>query len=344
MSSLYKYKNASTSDMIESGNTAISEYKASGQSLHVFTHNSSSINDFSSSEIIPAGYIMGYKILDNPITSQYIMIAPATQKASWNGDNNGTYNISIPEWANHMKFNIVTQNGSNGSNAGVITVAGQTFPGTPGTPGIPGSPGIPGIPGFFPPIPGTPAIPGIPGTPPIPLWGPTPVPPNTVQICYPTLPYQYFDVANATMVTVPGGQDCYNVGYTGGKGGSGISQMLNTEGIYEFSTSEKTISVELNSNQTVLKSSTDNNTMATWTANKGNDGNNASPASGLTPPLTINSNINDFYTFGSNGNSGNNGTISKSGNAGATVSTTASNNIGDLSARGYGVMVYFFTT
>jgi len=313
MSSLYKYKNASTSDMIESGNTAISEYKASGQSLHVFTHNSSSINDFSSSEIIPAGYIMGYKILDNPITSQYIMIAPATQKASWNGDNNGTYNISIPEWANHMKFNIVTQNGSNGSNAGVITVAGQTFP-------------------------------GIPGTPPIPLWGPTPVPPNTVQICYPTLPYQYFDVANATMVTVPGGQDCYNVGYTGGKGGSGISQMLNTEGIYEFSTSEKTISVELNSNQTVLKSSTDNNTMATWTATKGNDGNNASPASPLTPPLSMGSNFNEFYTLGSNGNSGNNGTISKSGNAGATVSTTTSNNVGDQSQRGHGVMVYFFTT
>jgi len=316
--------------MIESGNTSINEYKVSGQPLQIFTYNSSSVNDLSSSEIIPAGYIIGYKILDNPITSQYIMIAPTTQKASWNGDNNGTYNISIPEWANHMKFNIVTQNGSNGSNAGIYTVAGQSIPGTPGTPPIP--------------VPFLPPIPGIPGTPPIPLWGPTPVPPNTVQICYTTLPYQYLDDMNATLVTVPGVTECENVGYTGGYGGNGISQMLNTGGIYEFSTSEKTISVELNSNQTVLKSSTDNNTMATWTANKGNDGNNASPASGLNPPLTINSKINDFYTVGGNGNNGNNGTISKSGNAGPTVSTTASNNIGDLSARGYGVMVYFFTT
>ncbi len=331
MSNLFKYKNASTSDMIEYGNTAISEYKAVGQSLQVFTYNSSSVNDFSSSEIIPAGYIIGYKILDNPITSQYIMIAPTTQKASWNSDNNGTYNISIPEWANHMKFNIVTENGSNGSNAGVLTVDGQTVPGIPATPAIP-------MPWPFPNIPATP------GTPPIPLWGPTPVPPNTVQICYSTLPYQYFDSMNATVVTVPGATVCENVGYTGGYGGDGISQMLNTEGIYEFSTSEKTISVELNSNQTVLKSSTDNNTMATWTANKGNDGNDATPAMALNPPVTINSKINDFYTVGGNGNNGNNGTISKSGNAGPTVSTTASNNIGDLSARGYGVMVYFFTT
>ena len=52
MSNLLKYKNASTSDMIEYGNTAISEYKAVGQPLQVFTYNSSSVNDFSSSEII----------------------------------------------------------------------------------------------------------------------------------------------------------------------------------------------------------------------------------------------------------------------------------------------------
>ena len=325
MSNHFKYKNASTSDMIESGNTSINDYKVSGQPLQIFTYNSSSVNDLSSSEIIPAGYIIGYKILDNPITSQYIMIAPTTQKASWNSDNNGTYNISIPEWANHMKFNIVTENGSNGSNAGIYTVPGATIPGAT----------IPGIPGLYPPTP---------LYPPTDLWPPTPIPPSTVQICYTTPPYQYLDDMNATMVTVPGITECENVGYTGGYGGDGISQMLNTEGIYEFSTSEKTISVELNSNQTVLKSSTDNNTMATWTANKGKDGNNASPASGLTPPLSINSNINDFYTVGSNGNNGNNGTISKSGNAGPTVSTTASNNIGDLSARGYGVMVYFFTT
>ena len=318
MSSLYKYKNASTSDMIESGNTTINDYKVSGQPLKVFTYNESSINDLSSSEIIPAGYIIGYKILDNPITSQYIMIAPATEKASWNGFTNGTYNISIPEWANHMKFNIVTQNGANGSNAGVIVVPGVNFR-------------VPGIPYIYPPYN-------------IKLWPPTPVPSNTTQICYPVAPYAYLDIENGTMEEYNSATKCDSVGYTGGYGGSGISQMLNTEGMYQFSTSEKTISVEVNSNQTVLKSLTDENTVATWTANRGNNGNNAHPASINYPPVNINTNINDYYSVGSNGNNGNNGTIGESGNAGSTVSTTESNNIGDLSGRGYGAMVYFFTT
>jgi hypothetical protein len=315
MSNLIKYKGANTSEMIVAGNTSVSEY----QNLNVFTFSS----PVTSSETIPQNYIIGYKLNNNPLTNSYFMIAPEQTVTSWQSPNiQGTYLITIPQWANHFKFNICTLNGSDGANAGVIKVPGVSIPGTPAV-NIGGITIIPAIPGYT-------------------IFSPFYVPPE-ITVCTQLPPYSYFDPTNGKYETVNYPEQCVNTGYKGGKGGSGISQMLTTP--YLFDTQDKdngNITVKIDSNSTSIQVA-----VAGWTANSGTNGNDAHPASVRTdiyaPPYSVDP--DDYYTVGGDGNDGANGNLYYSGNANSyPLSNTNSQNIGNLTSRGYGAMIYFFTT